>query len=269
MGIINDSLSSIQTAANYAQTGIANGVAAVQTGINNATQSVSNFLTTPLSGPALSGGSIPSLPVASIAVFAGDKTDTRVKLKVPQSLLTGVSGGENNELLARGGIIFPYTPTLSQDYSANWGETSVTHSNFKQYSYKNSSAGLISLSAEFTVQNETDAYMYLSVVHLLRLLTKMKWGSDVDAGAPPPICRLMAYGTNMFDNIPVAVQNVRIDLPKNVDYLDTKLSSIYGVNSVPVLSTIAITLIPVYSRDEQLNFSVDRMRFGRNKKGYV
>jgi hypothetical protein len=81
----------------------------------------------------------------------------------------------------------------------------------------------------------------------------------------------------------VIVSSVKIDLPDTVDYyntyplpstLATGNEAVYGAwdnfnntsNSVPTLSTISLTLIPVYSRDEQLNFSVEKFLKGEYAK---
>jgi len=268
MASINESIAGLATQAKYA---VSNTVSAVDSAVKSATSSVSKFLTNPLSGrPSISSTPLSLTPAT--ATFVGDKQDTRVKLIVPDYYLTTPQlRGPEDTLNTNGGIIFPYTPTISQEYAASYNEVSPTHSNFKQYFYKNSFAGPISITAEFTSQNEFDAGMYLSTINMLRLLTKMKWGDDENAGAPPPVCRLMAYGDQMFNNVPVAVQTFRIDLPKNVDYIDTGalFYNIYGVNSVPIIATMTINLIPIFSRDEQMQYSVDIAKEGRNNKGYV
>ena len=193
----------------------------------------------------------------SPAIPSMGSRDHRVRLRVPTSYLVGQAAGPNLELQKSDGIIFPYTPSISQDYKANYNSVVITHSNFNQYFYKSSAPGEISLTAKFTVQNEMEAGIYLSVIHLLRALTKMKTGNDQNAGSPPPICRLMAYGQYGLDNTPVAISSVGIEYLDNVDYFETGNSLVmYGANTVPVLATIKLTLIPIYSRNEQLKFSV-------------
>lgn len=207
----------------------------------------------------------------SPAIPSMGSRDHRVRLRIPSSYLVGQAAGPNGELQKNDGIIFPYTPSITQEYKANYTPMSVTHSNFNQYFYKNSASGEISLTAKFTVQNEVDAGVYLSVLHLLRALTKMKTGNDQNAGSPPPICRLMAYGQYGLDNTPVAIASVGIEYPDNVDYFETGNSiKMYGTNTVPVLSTIKLTLIPIYSRNEQLKFSVEGWLTGNFRtKGYL
>jgi hypothetical protein len=218
--------------------------------------------------------------------------DTRVKLKVPHEYVVesptetvgpvpgkyynlGLDGQtETHPLSKHDGIIFPYTPGISFDTAANYTAQSLIHSNYNFYSYKNSSVGAINLSAKFVVQNNADAGFYLAVQHLLRALIKMPWGTDSGpflAGSPPPICRLFAYGPYMLNNIPVVVTSLKTDYPDGVDYYETLLApgyntndsnSVFGQNMVPILSTMNITLLPVYSRYEQYNFSVKKFLNG-------
>jgi len=196
--------------------------------------------------------------------------DMRVRIKVPTSYLTPMTSGlsitpQNNlsrPLLSIGGIIFPYTPTISQEYTADYTSANPTHSNYNLYFYKNSKVSPINITGKFTVQNDQDAEVFMATVHLLRSLTKMHFGGqggDSDSGAPPPVCRLFAYGDYMFDNTPVVVSQFRLELPDGVDYFTlgkNGIYSAYGSASVPVVSTIAVTLLPVYSRAEMQKFNV-------------
>jgi hypothetical protein len=197
--------------------------------------------------------------------FQGGK-DHRVRLKVPISYVSGIhTQGPNEALYKSQGIIFPYTPSINQDYTANYSTVPVTHSNYTQYFYKNSSVGTISLTAKITVQNEYEAEMYFSIIHLLRALTKMRYGDDDNAGSPPPVCRLFAYGDAIMNNVPVAVSSFKLDLPDNVDYFTTKSQS-----SAPTMSTLTLTLTPIYSRNEMQKFTVtDWLSNNLRSKGYL
>lgn len=199
-----------------------------------------------------------------------DTTDMRVKLIVPDIYLVGqtVSG-----LIVNRGIVFPYTPQISYENTADYAPQNLTHSNYTIYSYKSSKVGAINLQAKFTVQSDTDADYYLMVQHLLRALIKMRTGNAQNAGAPPPVCRLKAYGANMLDEVPVVVSSFRIELSADVDYytsnqstglqrgtgdLDTGFKRFQSANMVPTVSTIQMSLLPMYSRNEMLQYDVDR-----------
>lgn len=208
--------------------------------------------------------------------FTKQGKDLRAKLKVPRDYLKERTKGYAYAFEKYQGILFPYTPTIGIEFKADYATQNPIHSNFAQYFYQRSSVSSINFNAKFTVQNQKDADFYLSALMLLRSLTKMQVGKDLRAGNPPPICRLSAYGPFMFENVPVVVQSVRVDLPDSVDYwtIGKNLNYAFGANSVPTFSTVAITFVPMYSRDEMYNFSVDQfLEEGPDsefrKKGYL
>jgi hypothetical protein len=176
-------------------------------------------------------------------------------------------------LISLGGIIFPYTPTISYEAKADYGTSNPMHSNFPINFYQRSSTSLITISGKFSVQNTRDAKIYLATMHLLRALIRMRSGGanngDSDSGAPPPVCRLDGYGTMMLENVPVAVTSYRAEFPDSVDYFTIALNDSEKA-SVPTLSTIAITCLPMYSREEMQKFSVTGYLNGAFKgKGFI
>lgn len=208
----------------------------------------------------------------------GGEVDFRAKLIVPSSYVAGekTAGGTKNVLQTTGGIIFPYTPTITYESFANYTTQNALHSNYTINSYKASGISPIKLSAKYTVQNDEDALVYLATVQLLKSLTKMQFGTDEDAGAPPPVCRFSAYGTYMFKDVPVVVSTFSHDMSPDVDsYITTSQVNnafkIYGVNFIPTVSTFSLTLLPMYSRNEQLNFNVTDFRDTSKlrEKGYL
>jgi hypothetical protein len=168
-----------------------------------------------------------------------------------------------------GGIYFPVTPSIRQDVKANWQPTNVQHTNYAIYSYTNSDVGPISLSGQFPVQTQQEAFSWLATITALRALTKMRTGNDVIPGAPPPVCRFYAYGPDIYSGVPVVIGSFSIDLPADVDYLTG--FNIEGYETkVPVLSTINMTLFPVYSRKELSRFGVDSfVRGDRGMEGFI
>lgn len=233
------------------------------------------------------GGKLNSQPGKAGAAGAsfGSNADMRVKLRVPSAYLVGpaagpgaglnitkASAGAGTGALAQlGGIIWPYTPTVSITNQATYQQNKVMHSNYAFYNYQNSNVGPINVSGKFTAQNEYEAAIILSIQHLLRSLTKMKFGDDPDAGAPPPVCRLDAYGDFQIKNVPVAVSNFKVEMPDSVDYIQVgKGITGYGNSLVPTVCTISVELNVMYSRQEMLQFNVDGWLNGKLAgKGYL
>lgn len=196
--------------------------------------------------------------------------DQRVIIRVPNDYLVATTfGGNSNALKNIGGIVFPYTPAISFEVKASYSESTPLHSNFAINFYQRSSVGPITITGRFTVQNETDADIYIATTHLLKALTRMRSGgkqnaaggrggpsfNDANSGAPPPVCRLDAFGEMMLNNVPVAITGYRVELPNDIDYF-TYQGSIYGKTTLPTVSTIAITCLPMYSRNEMQRFAV-------------
>ena len=232
--------------------------------------------------PNVPPGAVPEIPPAATVTNVTDtpaNIDLRVRIRVPRDYITGLTAGGGAELSKLSGIIFPYTPTISSEWKADYTDLKPTHSNYAVNSYKNSSIGDIAVQGKFTVQNDKDALVYLATVHLLRSLTKMRWGGkigDPDSGAPPPICRFDAYGAFQYKNVPVVITSFKNDMPADVDFYaynrDGKsINSEYGPAFIPVSSTIAVTLRPMYSRQEMQQISVGKYLNDatQKSKGYL
>lgn len=204
--------------------------------------------------------------------------DLRVKIRVPTAYLKATTIGLSRELEQLGGIVFPYTPTIAIEHKANYTSSTPIHNNYTIWFYKNSESPPINIAGTFTVQNEKDAGVFLATVHLLRSLTKMRFGGkngDTNSGSPPPVCRLDAYGDYMFRNVPVVISSFRIDLPKDVDYFvlgkGPAGNSVYGIASVPTRCEVQLTCIPIYSKAEMQKFTVTKYLTDREfkKQGYI
>jgi hypothetical protein len=152
-------------------------------------------------------------------------SDWRVKLslapKADYLYKAAKSGDILYPLLATDGVIFPYTPQISTTYRANYDSSDITHSNYKLYFYKNSAVDDISITADFTAQDNTEALYLLSVIHFFKSVTKMFYGQDKapSAGTPPPLCYLSGYGAYQFDNHPLLLTSFAYSLPNDVDYI--------------------------------------------------
>ena len=222
---------------------------------------------------AVSGA--PSIIFTDIKGNKGNK-DLRVKIRVPPKYLSGLA----SPLINFQGILFPYTPIISYEVKADYASTTPVHSNFAQYFYKNSSVSPINIQGKFSVENSRDAEIYIATMHLLRTLTRMRYGGatsgDADSGAPPPVCRLDGHGEMMLNNTPVVIASYRVEFQDSIDYFTYKGKTgtgnqDYGPTSVPTVSTISIVCNPVYSRNEMQKFSVTGYLNNSSfrKQGYI
>jgi hypothetical protein len=128
------------------------------------------------------------------------------------------------------GVIFPYTPSITVQYSANYNPQDITHSNYKIYQYQNSSVDTVNITGTFTCQDVFEARYLLAVIHFFRSMTKMFYGQDDDPknGTPPPLCYIYGMGGYQFDALPLAITGFTYNLPTDVDYIPTTGESLAG-----------------------------------------
>ena len=236
--------------------------------VNNALENAlgggaASILKSLLGGPS----SQPSLNNAVAAKVKGAANDWRVRLSLPSNLdKTGIL----KPLDETNGLVFPYTPTILIQHSANYDAMQPTHSNYPFPSYQNSQIDDIVITGDFFCENAVDAQYWAATLHYLRSITKMAYGQSSNAGAPPPLIFLNGYGDFVFPNVPVIVKTFSVDLPADVDYIKTQVdgevSRINGGTSVdgfyegwaPVQSQVMVTVQPVYSRARTSQFSLDK-----------
>lgn len=163
-------------------------------------------------------------------------TDWRVRLSLgpgAQYLYNATPAGVLAPLAANGGtngVIFPYTPSVTTTYSANYEQYDLIHSNYRGLFYKNSRVGDIQLRGTFTAQNTTEANYLLAVIQFFRSVTKMFYGQDAERGTPPPICLLNGFGGYQFSDHPVVVSSFNYTLPNDVDYIRTTNPNNFGLD---------------------------------------
>jgi hypothetical protein len=150
--------------------------------------------------------------------------DWRVKLRLAglaDYLYKSADPGILSPLRDSDGVVFPYTPRINTNYTANYSTYDLTHSNYRGYFYQNSYVNEITLDAEFTAQDTFEANYLLAVIHFFRSVTKMFYGQDTDRyrGAPPPLVFLQGLGGFQFNMAPCLVQNFTYMLPNDVDYI--------------------------------------------------
>ena len=154
---------------------------------------------------------------------SGNPADWRVRLS-----LANWTSFKSSPVLAplsqAGGLIFPYTPSITISSGASYNATQTTHTNYNFQAYRNSDPGSISITAPMYVEDSTQALYWIAMVHYLRSLTKMFTGTDTKAGNPPAIIYLNGYGNYVFKNIPVVVTKMSVTLDASSDYIGCNVS---------------------------------------------
>ena len=213
-----------------------------------------------------SGGELFLKQAAAIKLSPGAKNDWRVRINCQWNIF-------NSPLFKllenTGGVVWPYNPNITVSTKANYTPIEVVHSNYPMYGYKNSAVEDIQISGEFTCETETDAAYWIAATTFFKTATKMFFGEGALAGNPPLICNLTGYGSSVFDKVPVIVKSFSVDLKEDVNYIrcDT-----FGTNTwVPVVSTISVTVSPVYNRRRLRKFSLEDYSRGKTADsiGYI
>lgn len=187
----------------------------------------------------------------AIRLNSAPKNDWRVRINCQWNVF-------NSPLFTRleetGGVVWPFNPTITVTTKADYQATNPVHSNYTIHSYKSSSVDDISISGEFSCETETDAAYWIAATTFFKTATKMFYGQGELAGSPPLICNLSGYGSSVFDSVPVIIKSFTVDLRDDVDYINC---NVYGTNTwVPILSTISVTVAPIYNRSRMRQFSL-------------
>jgi hypothetical protein len=159
--------------------------------------------------------------------------DWRVRIRLaPQStyLYNAPQPGILQPLTVTDGVIFPYTPTISTAYKANYAPYDLTHSNYKGYFYQSSNVDPITVTGTFTAQDTAEANYLLAVITFFKSATKMFYGQDAERGAPPPLVYFTGLGEYQFNEHPCLIQNFTYTLPADVDYIRAGSPGNIGTN---------------------------------------
>ena len=153
----------------------------------------------------------------------GNSADWRVRLSLPPNFFE--KSPILKPLVSAGGLVFPYTPSISIQHSAQYDELAITHQNYQYLAYQNSKAEAITISGPFNVEDYVQAQYWIAALHFLRSATKMYTGDTDFQGSPPPILYLNGYGDHVFKNVPVVIKSFNIELPPDVNYIATTVGT--------------------------------------------
>ena len=206
----------------------------------------------------------------AIQLKAGNKDDWRVRITCQWDTF-------NSPLFAvlqqTGGVVWPYLPSITVSTKAEYNTIPITHANYSQYSYKNSVVDDISISGEFSCETATDGAYWIAATTFFKTATKMFFGQGNLAGNPPIICNLTGYGSHVFDKVPVIIKSFSVDFKDDVNYIKCDPFKNGKYTWVPALSTITVSVAPVYSRQGLRKFNLQDYANGKmsgeGQVGYI
>lgn len=187
---------------------------------------------------------------------SGNAEDWRVRINCN----FGLFGSAFGQLQETGGVVWPFTPKVTVSSKANYTQIDPVHSNYPFYAYKSSQIDDITISGEFTCETERDAGYWIEATTFFRTATKMFFGASDFVGNPPVICQLSGYGPGVFNSVPVIIKSFSVDLPEDVNYI--KYDGANGPTWVPIVSSISVTLAPIYNRTKLRQFSLQEFASG-------
>jgi hypothetical protein len=204
------------------------------------------------------GGQMFEQSGAAIKLEPGAKNDWRVRIQAQWNLFNSPIFKVLEET---GGVVWPFLPNITVSTKANYTQLDPVHNIYPFQAYKNSQVDEIQISGEFSCETETDAAYWIAATLFFKTATKMFYGQSPNAGNPPVVCNLTGYGSSVFNNVPVVIKSFSVDLKDDVNYI--RCNS-FGTNTwVPVISTISVTVMPVYSRQKLRQFDLQKYASGQ------
>ncbi len=174
-----------------------------------------------------------------------------------------------------GGMIWPYTPTITYSQDVTYESMGSVHTNQEMMAYTRTPATKLTVAGAFSSQTQREALYNLACIHFLRLVTKMSFGSSQNPqpGTPPPVLYFDAHGGGMFKSLPVVVTNFSITLPNEPDYVTVPAAVSQGTlpkewtTRVPALFDITVSLTVQHTPKRLRTWSIDKFRSGEYIRG--
>jgi hypothetical protein len=244
--------------------GLGSGLLSAARNISAAAGQINNLLSLFRGKNIPSGADLFQQTGAQVRLTPIQQSDWRVRINCDFDVLFGAN--TFSRLKATGGVVWPYLPNITISTKANYTQVDPTHNNFPFQSYKNSQVEDIQISGEFSCETEADAAYWIAATTFFRTATKMFYGQGQYAGNPPVICQLTGYGANIFNSVPVVIKSFSVDLKDDVNYVQCNA---YGSATwVPIMSTISVTVAPIYNRERLRKFSLQNFARG-NEVGMI
>ena len=231
--------------------GIGGGLASLATSVSSAAGMVNNLLSLARGKNLPSGAELFSKEGSFVKLETGSAEDWRVKLNAN----FGLFGSAFSRLSKTGGFVWPYLPSITVSSKANYAQIETVHSNQPFQAYKSSQIDDIQISGEFSVENELDAEYWIQATTFLKTATRMFFGTGPNVGNPPIVCNLTGYGARVFAGVPVIVKSFSVDFKDDVAYIKHSLNGA-PPTWVPAMSTISVTVSPIYNRTRLRQFNL-------------
>jgi hypothetical protein len=124
-------------------------------------------------------------------------------------------------LTQTGGLVFPYTPIISENLGVRYDTTELTHTNEAVHAFKSTENVRLTISdCVWTAETFDQAIYALGVIHFFRSFTLMDFGrKGPGTGKPPSPMWFNAYGNFMYSQVPVLIERVDWSFPQDLDYV--------------------------------------------------
>lgn len=115
---------------------------------------------------------------------------------------------------------FQYTPQIEYSNDVKYDAYSLTHTNYQPYAYSRTENPTIGLTCKFSAHTKEHFDHCEYAIRFLRTYTKMNYGrTDAQRGQTPRILRFFAYGSPIFNQVPVVISKFSMTFPDDIDYV--------------------------------------------------
>ncbi len=208
-----------------------------------------------------------------------------VPFDLPQLTRTATPSHALWPIIKTGGLVFPFSPTISEGVAVRYNSMEMVHSNEAYNVYQATENVQINLSnCTWVCDTFANATYTLAVLHFLRSYSLMDFGKARAAGQirgkPPAPMWFSAYGNYMFNQVPVLYQRADWVFPADQDYVGVPEPGSPGWNSCQLVSqgspnalgsvtwlpikfdVSSISLVVQHSPRYWINWSLDDFRSG-------
>lgn len=188
-------------------------------------------------------------------------------------------------ILRTGGLVFPFTPGISEGVNVKYNAMEMVHSNESYHVYQATENVHINLTnCTWVCDTFANACYTLAVLHFLRSYSFMDFGKAQAGGAlkgkPPSPMWFSAYGNYAYNRVPVLYQRADWTMPEDVDYVGVPNPGSPGWNECKLVTagsptaTGSVTWLPIkfvvssislivqHSPRYWINWSLDDYRSG-------